>query len=95
MGLPGLGLPRPALPIGGGAGRELAGAAARAGIPAGAPAGIPAGIPAGAEGRVPGGGAIGLVAKLELTVVTAEAIVAVVAGAAPGAGLAAPAGGIM
>jgi hypothetical protein len=47
---------------------------------------------------VPGGGAIGLVAKLELTVVTAEAIVAVVIGAAPGmgAGLAAPAaGGIM
>jgi hypothetical protein len=86
VGLPGLGLPRPALPIGGGAGRP-AGAAARAGIPAG--------IPTGAGGRVPGGGAIGLVAKLELTVVTAEAIVAVVAGAAPGAGLAAPAGGIM
>lgn len=75
------------MPIGGAAGRWLAGGAA----------GRAAG---GVLGCVPGGGAIGLVAKLEFTVVTAEATVATVeAGGAVGvaAALAIPAGagGIM
>lgn len=74
------------MPTGEAAGRWLGGAAGRAA--------------GGVLGCVPGGGAIGLVAKLEFTVVTAEATVATVeAGGAVGvaAALAIPAGagGIM